>query len=234
MIIYLQMIESDEDKSKFEQLYIMYKGLMFHVAMKILKNEFDAEDAVHQAFLSLIENLKKISDVKCPKTRAYIVIITERKAIDIIRSRSKLVDMEFWESTYGIEIPLPGDHGLADAMARLPAAYRDILLLRYYNGYSVREISSMLHQGIFNRKHFFSGIVGIYAKTIIAVLIAIYQRKSVRYPRRLITDVIYFIIFAIEKIDRYALVDFFYPLEGALSCLYINCQPCADRQNRHN
>ncbi|MFR6692841.1 MAG: RNA polymerase sigma factor [Dysosmobacter sp.] len=30
-------------------------------------------------------------------------------------------------------------------MARLPAAYRDILLLRYYNGYSVREISSMLH-----------------------------------------------------------------------------------------
>ena len=53
--------------------------------------------------------------------------------------------MEFWESTYGIEIPLPGDHGLADAMARLPAAYRDILLLRYYNGYSVREISSMLH-----------------------------------------------------------------------------------------
>lgn len=45
---------------------------MFHVAMKILKNEFDAEDAVHQAFLSLIENLKKISDVKCPKTRASI------------------------------------------------------------------------------------------------------------------------------------------------------------------
>ena len=72
MIIYLQMIESDEDKSKFEQLYIMYKGLMFHVAMKILKNEFDAEDAVHQAFLSLIENLKKISDVKCPKTRACV------------------------------------------------------------------------------------------------------------------------------------------------------------------
>ena len=71
MIIYLQMIESDEDKSKFEQLYIMYKGLMFHVAMKILKNEFDAEDAVHQAFLSLIENLKKISDVKCPKTSLY-------------------------------------------------------------------------------------------------------------------------------------------------------------------
>ncbi len=145
MIIYLQMIEGDEDKSKFEQLYTIYKGLMFHVAINILKNESDAEDAVHQAFLSLIENLGKISDVKCPKTRAYIVIITEWKAIDTIRSRSKMADMEFEESTFGIEIPLPGDHSLADAMAQLPATYREILLLRYYNGYSVREISSMLH-----------------------------------------------------------------------------------------
>lgn len=81
--------------------------------------------------------------MKCPKTRAYIVIITERKAIDIIRSRSNLVGMEFEESTFGIEIPLPGDHSLADAMAQLPATYREVLLLRYYNGYSVREISSM-------------------------------------------------------------------------------------------
>lgn len=56
-----------------------------------------------------------------------------------------MVDVEFWESTYGIEIPPSGDHGLADAMARLPATYRGILLLHYYNGYSVREISSMLH-----------------------------------------------------------------------------------------
>ena len=145
LIIYLQMIENDADKGKFEQLYMTYKELMFHVAMNVLKNEPDAEDAVHQAFLSLIENLKKISDAKCPKTRAYIVIITERKAIDIIRSRSKMIDMEFEESTFGIEIPLPGDHGLADAMAQLPAAYREMLLLHYYSGYSVREIASMLH-----------------------------------------------------------------------------------------
>lgn len=144
-MIYLQMIEGNEDNSKFEQLYTIYKGLMFHVAMNILKNESDAEDAVHQAFLSVIENLGKISEVSCPKTRAYIVIITEHKAIDIIRSRSKLADTEFEENTFGIKIPLPGDHGLADAMTQLPAVYREVLLLRYYNGYSVREIASMLH-----------------------------------------------------------------------------------------
>ena len=47
MIIYLQMLETPEEKSKFEQLYLEYKGLMFHVAYEILHNEQDAEDAVH-------------------------------------------------------------------------------------------------------------------------------------------------------------------------------------------
>lgn len=145
MIVYLQIIDTDADKTKFEDLYTTYKGLMFHIALKVLKNEPDAEDAVHQAFLSIIDNLEKISQVRCPKTRAYIVAITENKAIDMIRKKSKLVDMEFDGNAFGIDIPLPGDHGLADAMAQLPAIYREILLLRYYNGYAVREIAPMLH-----------------------------------------------------------------------------------------
>lgn len=145
MITYLQAIETDADKDKFEDIYMTYRGLMFHAAYQVLKNRPDAEDAVHQAFLSVICNLKKISQVNCPKTRAYIVVITENKAIDILRKRSKQVDMEFDDSAYGVEIPLPGDCGLADAMAQLPAAYREVLLLRYYNGYTVGEIAPMLH-----------------------------------------------------------------------------------------
>lgn len=145
MITYLQVIETDADKNKFEDIYMTYKGLMFHTAYKVLKNEPDAEDAVHQAFLSIICNLEKISQVNCPKTRAYIVVITENKAIDMVRKQSKLVDIEFDDGVFGIDIPLPGDYGLADAMSQLPAIYREILLLRYYNGYTVREIAPMLH-----------------------------------------------------------------------------------------
>ena len=60
MLIYLQMIESEEDKSKFIEIYNQYKYLMFSVANRILKNEYDAEDAVHQAFVSIIDNLNKV------------------------------------------------------------------------------------------------------------------------------------------------------------------------------
>ena len=121
-----------------------HKYLMFSVANRILKNEYDAEDAVHQAFVSIIDNLNKIGAVDCPETRSYVVIITENKAIDIIRSRKHLAGEELNDAIHGIEIPLPGDNGLADAMAKLPARYREVLLLRFDNGYNTKELAKML------------------------------------------------------------------------------------------
>ena len=52
LMIYLQMIEGDEDKIKFEELYLTYRGLMYKVSFDILQNTQDAEDALHEAFSS--------------------------------------------------------------------------------------------------------------------------------------------------------------------------------------
>ena len=111
MLIYLQMLETPEEKSLFEQIYLEYCGLMFHVAYEILHNEQDAEDAVHQAFVKIAENIKKIDAPVCPKTHSYVVTIVEHQAIDILK---------------------------------LPARYREMILLHHHQGYSVREIAKML------------------------------------------------------------------------------------------
>ena len=62
MFIYLQMIESAEDQSKFEDIYTAYCKLMFCVALKYLKHEQDAEDAVHHAFVKIAENIKNVEN----------------------------------------------------------------------------------------------------------------------------------------------------------------------------
>ena len=144
MLMYLSMIETPDDKVKFERIYNRYRNLMYHVAYKVLSNHYDAEDAVHQAFVAIIRHLEKISDIDCPQTRSYIVLITERKAIDLIRTRHSEKVIPLNEDLIGIEIPAPGDHGLADALAKLPAHYREILLLRFDNGYSAKELAQML------------------------------------------------------------------------------------------
>ena len=144
MLLYLQTLESPEEKAKFEALYRTYCGLMVAVAMKVTGNRPDAEDAVHQAFLSILKNLDKISEVDCLKTRSYVVIITENKAIDLLRARKKALPRDFEEEPVGITIPPPGEDDLAAALARPPARYREILLLHYHHGYSRKELAQML------------------------------------------------------------------------------------------
>lgn len=144
MLVYLQMIETPENQSKFEKLYERYRDTMFCVAFKILKNEYDAEDAVHQAFLSIILNLNKIKEIECPQTYSYVVIITERKALDIIRANKKLGTS--YDDSIALEIAMPdsADDTLASAMATLPTHYREILLLRFDNGYSTKELAGIM------------------------------------------------------------------------------------------
>ena len=143
MLIYLQTLETPDEKAKFEALYRTYCGLMVAVAMKLLGNRADAEDAVHQAFLSILKNMDKISQVDCLKTKSYVVIITEHKALDLLRARKKALPRDFEEEPIGVTIPPPGEDELAAALAKLPARYREILLLHYHHGYSRKELAQM-------------------------------------------------------------------------------------------
>lgn len=144
MLVYLQMIETDEDKFQFEQLYLKYRWLMYSVANRIVENKQDAEDAVHQAFVSIAENLHKVYEVDCPETKAYVVIISERKAIDIMRSNSRYSKAEAFDDLAGIQIETQFDDELSDAIAKLPARYREVILLRFAYGYSTKEIGRMI------------------------------------------------------------------------------------------
>lgn len=144
MMIYLQMIETPEEKSKFEQIYLEYKGLMFHVAYEILHNEQDAEDAVHQAFVKIAENIKKNDNPVCPKTHGYVVTIVENKAIDQYRKLQKHQMVELIDEIQGTAPRYEGDNALTDCILKLPARYREMILLRYHHGYCVREIASMM------------------------------------------------------------------------------------------
>lgn len=85
LTIYLSLLDTPEDKDKLRAIYEKYHDLMMGVAFKVLGNEHDAQDAVHQAFLTLIKNLEIISRVECPETRRFCVIITRSRCLDMLR-----------------------------------------------------------------------------------------------------------------------------------------------------
>ena len=144
MLIYLQMIDSPVKQSKFQQLYFLYKDILYAAAFSILHNEHDAEDAVHHTFVKIAENIEKISDPECPKTKSYVVTIVENTAINIYRRKKRHPSVLLNEETVGLTVEYTGSNGLAKCMTKLPARYREVLLLKYHHGYSTREIAKML------------------------------------------------------------------------------------------
>ena len=91
MMIFLQLLDDPQEQDRFTRAYLTHRDVMFQKAMTILQNQQNAEDAVHQAFLIILQNLHKFSEIDCPKTRAYFVKIVENLSIDMIRKQKRQI-----------------------------------------------------------------------------------------------------------------------------------------------
>ena len=70
------------DIELIKELFGTHKEMMFKIALGILHNPSDAEDAVQDAFLSIINNFDKISKIPCRERVFYFVTITENVSIN--------------------------------------------------------------------------------------------------------------------------------------------------------
>ena len=157
---YLALIDSEEDQSKFEYLYHQYQKPMFYKAKEILRDDFLAEDAVHDAFCKIARNMDKVGDVKSGDTKSLVMIVTRRAAIDASRKRKPYFEKEvyepeseddehhnFLESCGAVEeMPEMTDFRgseVGKALLKLPDDYHEVLRLRYVLGYDNREISEI-------------------------------------------------------------------------------------------
>ena len=130
--------------SEFENLYMKYRNVMFSVAFRILQNEQDSEDAVQNAFIYVFQHPEKIRSIENPKTKGFLVIISESKAIDIYRARiarHEVMDDELLENLITQESLSPSE--LASYIVKLPKRCREVIILHFYYGFSITEISKM-------------------------------------------------------------------------------------------
>ena len=144
MLIYLSLLDSEEEISKFELIYSTYKKQMYYTANNILKDSHLAEDAVHNAFLRIINNLEKIEDINSHKTKGLIVIIVKNVSIDIYRKNKKerdntifiddLDDINGYDEIGDLEI----------AISKLPENYKQVFLLKFSHELTDNEISEIL------------------------------------------------------------------------------------------
>lgn len=144
MLIYLTMIDSAQEKSKFEKIYQEYRGLMLYVADRVLHNQWDAEDAVHNAFVKIAENISVIDEAMCPRTKGLVITITEHTAIDLYRKKRHNDMTESLTEIPWASVDFEGGTILAVCIGKLPAHYRQVILLKYAYGFSNKEIAKLM------------------------------------------------------------------------------------------
>ena len=149
-------IESNNDLLKAERLYKQYRHLMYGEANKILQDASLAEDAVHQSFIKIINNLHKIDETNCRRTQNFMVIICVNTAKDIYNKRSYLNKKDYAVYDADEDIADTGNapldilvdkdsiNHISNAIEALNPIYRDVILLKCAYGCSRIEIAELL------------------------------------------------------------------------------------------
>lgn len=162
MFNYLILLETEQEKVFFQEIYKKYRSDMFHTAYGILKNESDAEDIVHETFLSIIDNLEKIMGKKCHEIWSYIVTIVRNKSINLYnqKKRHRTKQLEDWAE---LEVFAPDTYveiaqketamELADLLEQMNTPYKEVLVLQYYHQLSAEEIGRIIGKSADNVRH---------------------------------------------------------------------------------
>lgn len=157
MIIYLSLINSEEDKNLFENVYKCNYELMYYVALKLLKEPVEAENAVHEAFLTLAENFERYKKIgnNGSDFKGLCVTIVKNKVIDYFRKQKHMSDVQIENLVFYSEDSSlnPEDNFMHNEqmqlvqriLGQLPELYKETLILKYYYDYSIKEISRIMN-----------------------------------------------------------------------------------------
>lgn len=144
----------EQNPEYFTTLYRRYGGKVFAKCISMLGDEAQARDAVQDIFIKVFLNLSRFNEQSSFSTWLYS--ITYNFCIDLIR-RKKKIPVLFAEDVGRIgdeavpEIPDSvllemKQERLQEVLSRLPEGDRIILLMKYMDEMSIKDISDLLRK----------------------------------------------------------------------------------------
>lgn len=152
------------DLEAFESLALRYESKVYSLALRMLRQEQDAEDVTQQTFLSAVENLPGFRGEASFQT--WLLRIAAHAALKVIRKRKGLEMISLEEATTMDDrldsVPHPEyiadwrqspeelvqqkeiQHLLDEALDQLDEKHRPVFLLRDVEGLSIKETADAL------------------------------------------------------------------------------------------
>ena len=158
------------DEVAFAELYDRYGRVAYGLALRVLRDEALAEDAVQEAFLAIWRGASRFMPER-GKASTWILTLVHRRAVDLVRRE----DRRRTEPLEDTEVAAAG--GTAEdvawlrlerervqaALRQLPDQQREAIELAYYGGFTQSELAERLGQPLGTIKsRMFAGLTRLH------------------------------------------------------------------------
>lgn len=136
------------DTDAFARLYQRHRHGLYGYALSFYGQEAPAADAVQELWLGFLENIERLA--KVANVRAYLYRSLRNRVLDEFRRNKR--EMNALGETDAITLVKPRDtvasreeaEKLNEALMRLPAEQREVVLLRIYGEMKFADIADVL------------------------------------------------------------------------------------------
>lgn len=126
----------------FIVVYNKYVDTVYRVCYMYYKNKSDTEDAVQTTFIKLLETDKTFNDLE--HIKAWLIVTASNICKNSLKHwYRRLISLN------SIEDELESKENfsnLLESVLKLPAKYKIIIYMYYYEGYNSREIAKLLNK----------------------------------------------------------------------------------------
>jgi len=136
------------DQQNFEKLFKIYFPALMAFSKKILGDEDDAREVVHQVFINLWERRNHID--LSTSMKSYLFTAVNNRSLNMIRDRKKFSSEEVPEQAGALDVSaelesMELEEKIREAINTLPERCRVIFELNRFNGMTYGEIAKQLN-----------------------------------------------------------------------------------------
>lgn len=145
----LTIIETSEDKDILIDVYNKYFVLLNTIATKLLYDKDYVDDCIQDTFVELINSFDNFKKVAPACQKSYISTICRRVAYKINSKNSEYlssddIDNLYFKNRVDYNFSEFDKIDIAYSLNKLDFKYREPIIMKYMDGFSIKEISEKL------------------------------------------------------------------------------------------
>ena len=136
-----------------EQIYLQYHDKVQAYVRGKIQDPHDVEDLVSAVFMKIVQKLDSYDPEKA-SVSTWVYTITRNTVTDFFRTRRDMVGFEDYmaDETYSSAMTDDTLELLADALLTLKEKERDLIVLHYYTGHTLKTVAEMMGMSYINAK----------------------------------------------------------------------------------